>query len=661
MTYEFQPVPGGGDPSRVVAGGGSWFTAATAPTGDRQLYESTDQGGSWLLRTTARAGQGGVDPRELSWIDAIGKLLFRGSDDTHEDEAFLYDAGTGVVTLVELNGATTGTAASGAGGSGFTYSNGRTYFQATNGVTGGELWRSDGTAAGTEQVADLNPGLTGSLIDHIVELSDTRLVLVADEVGVTGKELYSFDTATEILELVKDIRPGPLGSNPIDVFGPVVLPVLPAGPRLCFRADDGLHGRELWVTDGTTQGTFMLGDLNPASAHAHPRYFAQVGSVLVFSANDGTHGEELWATIGGAPYLVRDIFPGSSKGAYLQTSATAIPFGPGTQTEYLYFGAHAPGETGLWRTDGMTAESVVTLQPGSLLGLATNLASYPRELHFQIQHGLSVAMLRKSNGTPGNATFVADIDPGGPGSNPRILTVAGDRLFLVANQGSQTSLFAYDGAALTRLDIGLAPSHPGPRELVPHGDVVFFEGGGGAPWVSDGTESGTRQTPEFRLGPNGPMIRDISVAGGQVWVSADDGVRGVEAYLVHTTLPATATSGTPCGPDQPSLAAAPPTLGEDLELSGTAPQGTFGLIAIGDPPIGPRLPLFGCGVQVDPIGAIIAHVFVSVAGGPWTFTTQLPATANLANVTMAAWVLFLPANASDPAQASNGVLLRLGR
>ena len=340
------------------------------------------------MRTTARAGQGGVDPRELSWIDAIGKLLFRGSDDTHEDEAFLYDAGTGVVTLVELNGATTGTAASGAGGSGFTYSNGRTCFQATNGVTGGELWRSDGTAAGTEQVADLNPGLTGSLIDHIVELSDTRLVLVADEVGVTGKELYSFDTATEILELVKDIRPGPLGSNPIDVFGPVVLPVLPAGPRLCFRADDGLHGRELWVTDGTTQGTFMLGDLNPASAHAHPRYFAQVGSVLVFSANDGTHGEELWATIGGAPYLVRDIFPGSSKGAYLQTSATAIPFGPGTQTEYLYFGAHAPGETGLWRTDGMTAESVVTLQPGSLLGLATNLASYRGEVYFQMQDGL---------------------------------------------------------------------------------------------------------------------------------------------------------------------------------------------------------------------------------------------------------------------------------
>lgn len=64
--------------------------------------------------------------------------------------------------------------------------------------------------------------------------------------------------------------------------------------RAFFAADDGVHGRELWSTDGTTAGTVLARDLRPGAASSNPRDLAAMGSRLFLLA-DGGASDALWA------------------------------------------------------------------------------------------------------------------------------------------------------------------------------------------------------------------------------------------------------------------------------------------------------------------------------------------------------------------------------
>ncbi len=182
------------------------------------------------------------------------------------------------------------------------------YFRGWDGVHGAELWRTDGTAEGTELVADICPGACSSVPTELRPLLGA-LYFQAIDPGF-GAELWRSDGTAEGTVLVADIAPGARGSQPqymAELDG-----------HLYFGADDGTAGVELWTSDGTPEGTSLVADVDPGSGSSTPWNLLAVGTTLFFTAETPESGRELWRSDGTAEgtVLVEDTCPGPEPGFY---------------------------------------------------------------------------------------------------------------------------------------------------------------------------------------------------------------------------------------------------------------------------------------------------------------------------------------------------------
>ena len=66
--------------------------------------------------------------------------------------------------------------------------------------------------------------------------------------------------------------------------------------KLLFKADNGIEGMEIWISDGTEGGTSLLKNIAPGATSSNPDALTAIGNTLYFRANDGSSGDELSET-----------------------------------------------------------------------------------------------------------------------------------------------------------------------------------------------------------------------------------------------------------------------------------------------------------------------------------------------------------------------------
>ncbi len=380
-------------------------------------------------------------------------------------------------------------------------------------------------------VKDLNTG-SGDANPSGFMVLGSRLLFSAEDPD-HGRELWISDGTESGTFMLKDINTGSAGSDPVLIDT--------ISGRMLFFAESGSLGREMWSTDGTEAGTYMLGDLNTGSGDGciNNLGYGRTGNVYIWPVASSAYGKELFKTDGtpAGTSLLEDICPGSGNGIHAMPGYAAV------LDSLLIFTCQgiSGSSTQLWRTDGTEAGTywVRTFDnyPGSMVSLDSIVI-------FEAYQTTSGYELWQTDGTNAGTTLAdgSEINPGAGSASPGDFILTDEILFFTANQGSLRRWYAYFAGSVA----GIADVIPGvsdpdiystfsnPRHL--HCNASF--------WVANDYIHGYELYDlhdGFSYLPN--MIRDINPWGQSIpahfvqtdcdhtFFTADDGEHGRELWV----------------------------------------------------------------------------------------------------------------------------------
>lgn len=257
-----------------------------------------------------------------------GKLFFYAEDEAHGEELWVSDGSPeGTYMVKDIN--------PGSNGSNPAYlvqSGGRVYFAAANNSGLKQIWTTDGTAEGTYPVTSFTTTFGNSSIREMTPAGGSIYFSFA-------KALWIYETARDTtIRLAENLDPYSLSEANGKLFflrdnsnsAPTLwvsdgseestLPLvatnvqgsrefLEAGNTLFFPGDDKIHGREIWTSNGTMQGSFMIRDINPGADPSNPRFLIKhQGKVLFVGGRGGSHTEIFAVDYSKAPGITGRIF-----------------------------------------------------------------------------------------------------------------------------------------------------------------------------------------------------------------------------------------------------------------------------------------------------------------------------------------------------------------
>lgn len=283
----------------------------------------------------------------------------------------------------------------------------------------------------------------------------------------------------DVLELVKDINP----ANSSNAYLPMEMDGIVYG-----TAEDESHGRELWRSDGTASGTWMVKDILPGEEGSEPSSFTRAGNLVYFI---------VW----------RDWV------------------------------------AELWRTDGTpggTYSLIWTPGAPSLYGVGSTL-------FVAYNDGIHVGELWKSNGTREGTALFVDIESGVNSSNPRFLNDIDGTVYFTATSRGIFGLWKSDG---TEIGTNLVKEFPAGKWGWPNfdesevvGSILYFPCYdslyGSELWRTDGSKSGTYMVKDINPGWKSSQPYYFQSANGILYFRADDGLHDPALWRSNGTAEGT--------------------------------------------------------------------------------------------------------------------------
>ena len=544
LVKDLEPGANGSDPRNfTIVNNVFYFFAVTSANGVALWKTDGTQAGTTIVKEVQDA---------TNLINVNGTLFFTGYEDVHGAELWKSDGTTaGTALLKDIFPGDFWSFPTN-----FVEVNGTLYFSAQdeelppgtqiNCSFPGELWKSDGTEAGTVMVKDIYAGAGTGNPSKLVNINGT-LFFTANN-GLNGTELWKSNGTGAATTMVIDFfTTGNSNPNSFTLMNGVVY-------FSAFDAHSGpgiqIKGTEMHRTDGTLSGTYQVADIFGLGS-SFPNQFTNVNGTLYFSANNGSHGFELFKSDGLFSFsstgtsMVKDINPLFGTAPDRGSNPTQLT--PISNT--LYFSA-MDGTNGfeLWKTDGTEPGTVMVkhINPGPNGSDPGFLVVLNNVLYFAADNGTGGRELWKSDGTDAGTVMIKDINVT-TSSNPAFLTVMNDAVYFTANDGSNgTELWKTDGTAAGTLivkNINPGVNGSSPAQLKNVNGALYFIADNGTNgvelWKSDGTDAGTLMVKDINPGANSSSPVSLTNLNGIVYFSADNGVAGREVWRSDGTEAAT--------------------------------------------------------------------------------------------------------------------------
>ncbi|WP_342190409.1 hypothetical protein Pla52nx_003010 [Stieleria varia] len=403
--------------------------------------------------------------------------------------------------------------------------------------SGPELHKTNGTALGTVMVKDIAADV-GSFPSQLTE-SGGLLYFSADDVITGGRELWVSDGTLVGTNMVLDSRPGvddqgaPLDGDPeqlIDIAG-----------TLFFTTEDQWRDRELWSNSG---GTFdLVKDINPTTASANVNSLIPVGNLIYFAANDGIHGEALWVadTVAETVQMVADVTDSP-----MDNISGLMEF----NGKIVFFNDSAGMNGGVYIASvADPAQRISTATPIEFNARGDLFAESNGFIYFVADHATAGEEIWRTDGVA-DAVMQVDVYSGATSSSPRELIDFNNRLYFTSDDPlTGVEVRSTDGTFVSSFDVngqsgmGGPPSNSSdPTELTVSGGVLYFTADDGL----EGRELWRVNSPSFfskvadlRAG-SGSNPSGLTDVGGTLYFAADNGTDGVEPYSTTGSTASTA-------------------------------------------------------------------------------------------------------------------------